>query len=243
MEGTKRKPGSMPFRKMDMSIVSFVLLCWGSVVFLSYMITDFCHIGDERLSKELIMTAEAALLVFLVFVPQLVGKIFKIEVPIYLEISYVCFVFSTLLCGAIFNFYGRIFWWDSLLHFLSGFPLGSLAYCIANTFNRYSEESERKINPFFLAIFAVSFSVACGVLWEFVEYSVDGICGTNMQSYLVSGSMLSKGESLVGHAAITDTIKDLFLGFCGSIALSTIATIQLIKGKNGLAYSYFKKRQ
>ncbi len=107
--------------------------------------------------------------------------------------------------------------------------------------NHYSKDGERKINPVFLAIFAISFSTMVGVLWEFVEYSIDDIFGTNMQSFLVSGSMLSKGEALIGHAAITDTIKDLFLGFCGSIVLTIPASVQLVKRKNGFAYSYFKK--
>lgn len=69
------------------------------------------------------------------------------------------------------------------------------------------------MNLSFLAIFAISFSVMAGVLWEFVEYSVGGAFGTNTQALLASGLII----------------------------LSAIATIQLTKSKKGFAYSYFKK--
>lgn len=68
------------------------------------------------------------------------------------------------------------------------------------------------------ALFAYAFGALGGVLWEFVEMSIDGALGLNMQRFL-----LQDGTPLVGRAALLDTMADLQTN--NVAALATLAAL------------------
>ena len=70
-------------------------------------------------------------------------------------------------------------------------------------------------SPLLMALFALAFGTTIGVLWEFYEFTFDGLLGLNMQRYMATG-----GELLRGRAALMDTMGDLFMDFFGSLGLA-----------------------
>lgn len=230
----------IPFKRMEMSVFSFALLCMTFCVFVFYCVFSIQNIGKEDFQKNIITVLESGLLLLLIFVPQILTCIFKVRIPMRIEIMYVGFTCSAMLFGEIFKFYEKIFFWDSVLHTLSGFFVGMLAYYLANTLLA-DKDGNTKCSPWLLMIFAVSLTLAVSVLWKFVEFATDGILKTNMQSYLSDDATFSGATPLVDHDAIRDTMKDLFLAFIGSIVLAVIGTVQLKTGKKGFATAKFEK--
>jgi hypothetical protein len=135
-----------------------------------------------------------------------------IEVSLHLYIAFLVFVFLANFLGEINYFYSRFWWWDLFLHANAGILLGLLGFALTFTINAKSENLE--LNPFFVAFFGFCFSLTLSVFWEFFEFSVDGIFGTNM---LKSG--------------LNDTLGDLFVTAIGALLVSTL-------GYFGLKYKY-----
>ncbi|MBQ9705686.1 MAG: hypothetical protein IJV55_05830, partial [Paludibacteraceae bacterium] len=62
-------------------------------------------------------------MLIIMYLPQILKRRFHIEVPWILSLVIVVFCFSSLIMGDGLDLYGRIPWWDKLLHAESGFLL------------------------------------------------------------------------------------------------------------------------
>ena len=85
------------------------------------------------------------------------------------------------------------------------------------------------LSPFFVSLFAFCFALAIGAVWEIYEFSLDGLMGFNMQKHT-----LADGTPLVGHAALSDTMKDIIIDALGALAASIIGYVSLKKNKKWL---------
>lgn len=150
--------------------------------------------------------------------PRLLKKFANFEVPVEVHISVTAFAFLGLVLGDGLNFYGKIGWWDSLLHFTSGIILSFIALWLLQMLilrRRYLF-----MHRALLYIFVVAFSLAVGAVWELCEYTVDDIFHTNNQQYMATTRatiVSSDDEPLEGHNALADTMKDLALDLAGAI--------------------------
>lgn len=154
--------------------------------------------------------------------PGLLKKWFKIEVPLGLYVIIAVFAFNALVLGDALNFYGRYPWWDSVLHFNSGIILSVVAFWVIHLI--MSEKSKYiYLNKYFLSLFIIIFSLGAGAFWEICEYTYDDIFHTNSQQYMetTEGTLIG-GEDipLKGHAALSDTMKDLMLDLGGSLIVA-----------------------
>ncbi len=77
------------------------------------------------------------------------------------------------------------------------------------------EHTVLHLSPFFTALFAFSFAVTIGSLWEIYEFAFDGFLGLNMQKF-----MLEDGTVLTGHEALSDTMKDIIVDMGGALVAS-----------------------
>ena len=124
----------------------------------------------------------------------------------------------TLLKKFGVNFYGKIAWWDSLLHFTSGIILSFIALWLLQML--VMRTKYLFMHRALLYIFVVAFSLAVGAVWELCEYTVDDIFHTNNQQYMATTRatiVSSDDEPLEGHEALADTMKDLALDLAGAI--------------------------
>ena len=79
------------------------------------------------------------------------------------------------------------------------------------------------MNPLFVCIFAFCFSVCIGALWEIVEWTIDGIAGTNMQRFSDNDTR----ALFEGREALRDTMGDIILETCTSFVVAIIGYIDL----------------
>lgn len=143
----------------------------------------------------------AFITIALTYYPSILEKRFGVYLPSSMQIIITLFIFGAQYLGEIRNFY-RIFpWWDTALHTTSGVILGVIGFMFVYLLNeKYGKKV--KLSPFFVVMFAFCFAVTMGVFWEFFEYGMDRIFGTNMQKFRYPE---------LGDDGLVDTMGDLFV--------------------------------
>lgn len=98
--------------------------------------------------------------------------------------------------------------------------IGFIGFSLIDILN--SDNKKVTLSPFFIAFFAFCFTLTVGVIWEFYEFTSDGILSTNMQKY-----KLRDGIEMVGREALEDTMEDLIVDTVGALAASSIGYISI----------------
>lgn len=192
------------------------------------------------------------LTLLLLYIPSWLQVKLRIEIPIGLEISILCFIFAAEILGEINAFYIVIPGWDTILHTLNGFLCAAVGFSMVLLLND-NEKLTFDLSPFFLALLAFCFSMTVGVLWEFFEFGMDYFLRFDMQKdmvlnsistvmldpakanhpvvvrdiadvILVHGDGTQEALGLGGYldVGLFDTIKDLFVNFIGAVVFSVI---------------------
>ena len=200
---------------------------------------------------ENVFTCILCLLLF--SIPNFISKRFAIQLPVFLQVVIMIFMFSAEILGEVNAYYVRIPLWDTMLHTANGFLMAAIGFSLVDIFNR-SERFLVKLSPVFVAIVAFCFSMTIGVLWEFFEFGMDMLFHTDMQKdFFVSAihsvalnpnghnvpvhmeiqSLLVNGEDWMAayggylDIGLIDTMKDLFVNFLGAVAFSIIGYIYI----------------
>ena len=194
--------------------------------------------------------------------PKIIEKRLAVSIPVGLETVILIFIFSAEILGEINAFYVKIPIWDTILHTVNGFLMAAIGFSLIDIFNR-SERFTLKMSPYFVAFTAFCFSMTVGVMWEFFEFGMDMLFGTDMQKDWVVGTVntvmldstltntvisvpidtvLVNGTDwgLNGYLDIglIDTMKDLIVNFIGAVVFSVIGIVYLKqRGKGRLAAS------
>jgi hypothetical protein len=171
-----------------------------------------------------------ALLTFVLsFGSAFIEKYQKIDIPDILEVIIVIFIYAGLFLSARFKLYYKFFWWDDLLHTLSGIITGFIGFIVIYKINyRYSMD----ISPLLAALFSFTFAITMGVFWEILEFSCDALIGSANQKWNLGGAEKLMGKPYQG-SGLRDTMSDLILDSIGALAASLITYYM---------YKYEKKR-
>ena len=177
-------------------------------------------------SDYVLMLLQCLLGVVAMFLPSIIEKKWKFDIPNIMEVLYVIFLYCAIFLGEVRNFYHVIPHWDTILHTFSGAMLGALGFSVVSLMND-TDKWNLNLSPAFVAFFAFCFSITLGVVWEIYEFSFDGLLGLNMQKFA-----LENGKLLIGRNAVLDTMKDLIVDGVGALVISIIGFISL-KYKKG----------
>lgn len=188
------------------------------------------------------------LTLILFFIPIIIERQFKLEIPDELEMIILIFIFSAEILGELNSFYTRIPGWDTMLHTINGFIMGAIGLSLIDLLNK-NKNINIKLSPIFVAIVSFCFSMTIGILWEFFEFGMDMTFNTDMQKdYIVNEinsvkfdednlnkvhsikieSLNVNGEDWISKyggyidIGIIDTMKDLFVNFIGALTFSVI---------------------
>ena len=150
----------------------------------------------------------ALVTLFLTFLPDIVRKEFKIGYPGEFEILILAFIYASMYLGEIHSFYIRFWWWDIMLHVLSGVIIGAIGFSLVYTLNQTSVAMN--LSDVFVAIFSFSFALSIGALWEIYEFLMDSLFGLNMQK-----------------SGLVDTMWDLIVDALGALVVSVLGYLYL----------------
>lgn len=171
-------------------------------------------------SDYLLMLTQCILGLFVMMLPSLLSRKWKIVVPDVICILYYVFLYCAIFLGEVFEFYYLVPHWDTVLHAFSGAMLGALGFELVDFLNR-DGGVKVSLSPLFTAVFAFSFALCIGALWEVYEFSFDALLGLNMQKHTTAD-----GVPLVGTEALLDTMKDLIVDAIAAFAVVTVGFLQ-----------------
>lgn len=157
-----------------------------------------------------------------VWIPCLLRKILKINLPESMELIYLLFLFVAQFLGSIVNVYAKIYWFDSFTHFISGILTAVLSIFVLDWFHKYDSKS-----IWFNIFFMIAFSLMVASLWEFLEFTSDHIFGGDTQNVLTTG--------------VEDTMKDMIVAFLGAILTSIYFAYEKTLNKKQLFYQVEKE--
>lgn len=186
---------------------------------LNFEINDAPTVADStesfvRLKSDYaLMLSQCILGIVAMLLPGMLENKFKIAIPSYMLILYTIFLYAAIYLGEVRSFYYNVPNWDNILHTFSGAMIGALGFSIVTLLNK-TEKVPIVLSPLFVALFSFCFAVTLGVIWEFYEFTFDGILGLNMQKFA-----LENGTQLIGRAALTDTMVDLFVDAVGTFIM------------------------
>lgn len=158
--------------------------------------------------------------IILILYPTL-GKILKIEMPLFLEIILAIHILISVNLGTAYRIYDYISWWDLLAHGYFGLEAGIIAYLILIHINGHDIKLIGKIIYFYV------FALGLGAMWEIIEYLNDSITGGDCQHVY---------DVAPGVSPVADTIEDLMITFAGVTVFSIVFIIDYFNKKKIINY-------
>ena len=212
------KEGKLNIRsKTNMIISNLVRIALIVLYVRNWMVPD--HSQDFLIILTFIMT----------YYPSVLEKRFGVYLPNGLQIIITLFIFSAQVLGEMNGFYDKIPWWDTMLHATSGTVLGLLGFMFVYLLNKKSE-SNVKLSPIFVVLFAFCFAITMGVFWEFFEYGADRLMGYNMQRF-----------RLPDEDGLVDTMEDLIVDAIGAIVACVFGWLYIKQENDTVFTNYFDK--
>lgn len=137
------------------------------------------------------------------------------------------YIVLTAFLGAYINFYYSVWWWDTLLHFISG----GLCVLAGYVFLKAYEERDGKEIPIAVIVFsAFCASFMFGTLWECWEFSFDQFFGGDTQHWSLELATQTKinhmifqpakefmSETWQARFALMDTMTDIVANTLGAV--------------------------
>lgn len=128
----------------------------------------------------------------------------KIHIPDSFNLVAVLFLIASLYLGEINSFYVKLSWWDLFLHALFGYYMVIVSLHGINGVIRREIDVSKNRYAMFSVIFAFSFSIALGTIWEVFEFLGD---------FIFRSGMIKGG--------IEDTATDLLVKIVAAFITST----------------------
>lgn len=195
---------------------------WNSVIIFGCMVFTLFFLGKmviEHRYGRILVTLSFFLVLWL---PRIIRKVFKIFIPDRLETIYLIYVFGAHFLGSIVNFYATVYWFDTLMHFISGILTAFMALYVLYLFHQYDRKSFG-----YTLFFMFSFSVMMAGCWEFFEFFSDLVSGGNVQHSLETG--------------VFDTMKDMLMGTLGCLLMICLYGYEYSVSRKGVFYYFMKE--
>lgn len=176
----------------------------------------FCIIYAVTDGSKLTMYIElpgASLLPFLI---PVYNKIAKKSLPTVISTACAVFVFMAVCLGTCMDFYHKFWFWDLLLHGLSGFLCGLMIFVFIMDWNG------AKLNPAGCFFLIFVFCMGIAAIWEVVEYSADTLFGGDAQRVQ---ELIAAGKS-----PVSDTMEDIIAAMVGSIVFLLAVFVDKLRG-------------
>lgn len=230
-----RSPEEISRRRRKMTFILYSIVMLSFIIPIVFLIVMLCtggigeggnDLGQHSRSDYTLMLAQCVLGVIVMHIPSILAKKFRFEIPRTLFILYIIFLYCAIFLGEVRSFYYLVPNWDTILHAMSSVMTGFFGLMVVYILNR-DEHLVIRLSPFFISLFAFSFAVTVGAVWEIYEFTADGMLGMNMQRFHTA-----TGELLIGRDALSDTMKDIIVDTLGALAASIIGyfSIKFEKG-------------
>lgn len=142
---------------------------------------------------------------------------FIIEVPPLNQTMLNLIIFIGIVIGSYFGMFDKVSWFDDFMHCMSGFVCAVFGYDFAVIIQRKKGQCAATL----AGIFSIMFALSIAVGWEFYEFLMDTLHGTNLQLAKAGPETamfdLSKYNNEYGYVGLVDTMTDMMMNATGGI--------------------------
>ncbi len=175
-----------------------------AVLFEIILITTAISSIISRQFESLFLFPGAIICIILPFIITHIANKKNIILPSNFEFISLLFILLALYFGEIMKVYTTFWWWDLFLHGMFGsYAVLVALHLIQGIIIKEKETTEKRFTIFTL-IFAFSFSITLGTLWEMIEFLAD---------YFFKADMVNGGLE----DTATDLLIKIFFAFITSI--------------------------
>lgn len=154
------------------------------------------------------------------------------EVPPISQTALNLIIFLGIPFGSYIGLFDKIWWYDVFMHCMSGMVCAIFGYDFAVIIQRKKGQCAATL----AALFSIMFALSIAVGWEFYEFLMDTMHGTNLQlskpGAETAGFDLSKYHNEYGYLGLFDTMTDMISNTAGGLVGMTFMIIYRNKGKN-----------
>ncbi|MBR7072157.1 MAG: hypothetical protein IKI33_00880 [Eubacterium sp.] len=122
-----------------------------------------------------------------------------------------------ILFGSYLGWFDKISWYDEAMHCFTGIVCAVFAYDFSNVIQKEKGNCAITVS----AMFALMFTCTIAVGWEFYEFIMDTVHGTNLQLAKEGAETamydLSKFRNEYGYLGLVDSMTDMMLNTVGGI--------------------------
>lgn len=153
------------------------------------------------------------------------------EVPPLSQTMLNVIIFIGIVIGSYFGFFDKLSWFDDAMHMLSGAVCAIFGYDFAVIIQRKKGQCAATL----AAIFSIMFALSIAVGWEFYEFLMDTLHGTNLQLSKAGEETamfdLSKYNNEYGYLGLVDTMTDMMMNAAGGLIGMIFMIVLRNKGK------------
>lgn len=158
---------------------------------------------------------------FLLIVPFPLERIFKKRMSDFVLTFYLLYIFFAGFLGNVFLFYKFVPFYDKVIHTIFGY-----VGCVAGLYLLCKLCEYDKMRGFYIAVACFAFSMACGAVWEIIEYLSDLFLHQTSQGIPI---LTADGKFVI---SIKDTMEDLVANFLGAFLFTVHYAIHRASKKN-----------
>lgn len=208
-------------------LVLIIALAYFLFIYAQNLIVKGAHAPSGQWAEAVLFTTIA---LSATWVFDLLEKKKNIRTPRAISFVSVLFIFGSLFMGGVVRFYDSIWWWDDMLHLLSGVIIGLIGLLL---FSRLNARTSMDISPVFVGLFVVTFAVTVGVVWEIYEFTLDAMIASNSQRWVsvLSSPVIGRGYQGPG---LRDTMSDLITDFLGALIAGSYVVYLYSRNKKGV---------
>lgn len=139
------------------------------------------------------------------------------EVPPLSQTMLNIIIFIGIVIGSYFELFDKIPWFDNMMHIMSGLVCAVFGYDFAVIIQRKKGQCAATL----AALFSIMFALSIAVGWEFYEFLMDSLHGTNLQlakeGAETTGIDIAKYRNEYGYLGLVDTMTDMMMNSIGGI--------------------------
>lgn len=139
------------------------------------------------------------------------------EVPPLSQTMLNVIIFIGIVIGSYIGWFDKYTWFDEVMHITSGFVCAVFGYDFAVIIQRKKGQCAATL----AAIFALMFALSIAVGWEFYEFLMDTLHGTNLQLANPGEETamfdLAKYHNEYGYLGLFDTMTDMMMNTVGGL--------------------------
>lgn len=193
---------------------------WNKIILGIILLGSICYIVEVIKEKDFYQLLIILTLPPVALFPYFIQRIGKIKIPDMLESLYMIFIFFAYFLGSIMKLYGKISYYDLIIHCTSGILSAMFAYYLYKMVNKKEE------NLFTSILFVLGVTALIAVSWEIFEFVCDKI--------------FKKDAQYVQKTGVDDTMTDMIVALIGAILYDILYYLQ-VKKKKGIIMKKYRK--